>query len=298
MTAGVSFLVPVYNKAAYLPATLASIRAQVGEFPREHVFVDDGSTDGSLALVRDLTRDWPDVTIHVQANGGSAQATNRCIALARHDYVKFVDADDLLHRDATRLLLRALTPADACLAWCDRVMFQRGETPDLATPLATVQAEPLSEPLRPVLRNALFNPTQLLVRTAALRAVGGCDERVRHSQEYGMALRLAARWPFLHLPLPMAFQITGLPDSLSTDEGRQLQRVTRALGNFLSDHPDLDPATRRFAIRRAAGRAWLYARRHRGGGARWLWYKLRAGLPMRDAAGFVARCAEAFDKAS
>jgi len=298
MRAGVSFLVPVYNKAAYLPATLASIRGQSGDFPRDYVFVDDGSTDGSLGLLRALTKDWPDVTIDTQPNGGSAQATNRCIALARHDYVKFVDADDLLHRDATRLLLQAMAPTDACLAWCDRMMFQRGETPDLAAPLVTAQAELLSTPLRAVLRNALFNPTQLLVRTAALRAVGGCDERVRHSQEYGMALRLAARWPFLHLAQPMAFQLTGLSDSLSTDEGRQLQRVTRAVGHFLSDHPDLDPAVRRFAVRLAAGRAWLYARRHRRGGARWLWYKLRAGLPVRDAAGFVARCAEVFDDAT
>jgi len=294
MAAGVSFLVPVYNKAPYLPRTLAAIRAQRGDFPRQYVFVDDGSTDGSLELLRTLTRDWPDVVIETQPNGGSASATNRCIALARHDYAKFVDADDLLHGEATERLLGALAPSTACLAWCDRRMFAAGEVLDLAGPLADPAPRRIDEPLRLVLRNAQFNPTQILVRTATLRAVGGCDERVRHSQEYGLALRLAAHWPFLHLPLPMAFQLTGLADSLSSHEGRQLQRVTRAVGHFLADHPDLAPGLRRFALRRVAGRAWLYARRH-GGDRRFLWYKLRAYLPMRDAAGFVARCAAAFD---
>lgn len=294
MTAGVSFLVPVYNKAPHLPRTLAAIRAQSGDFPREYVFVDDGSTDGSLELLRALTRDWADVTIQAQANGGSAQATNRCIALARHGYAKFVDADDLLHREATARLLQALAPSSACLAWCDRQMFAAGQEPDLQRPLPELKPVRIDEPLRLVLRNAQFNPTQILVRTAALRAVGGCDERVRHSQEYGLALRLAAHWPFLRLAQTMAFQLTGLADSLSSHEGRQLQRVTRAVGHFLADHPDIDPKVRRFALRRAAGRAWLYARRH-GGGSRWMWYKLRAYLPMRDAAGFIARCAEAFD---
>jgi glycosyltransferase involved in cell wall biosynthesis len=294
MAAGVSFLVPVYNKAPYLAETLAAIRAQQGDFEREYVFVDDGSTDDSLDALRQLTAGWPNVTIHGQPNGGSAAATNRCIALARHDYAKFVDADDLLHRDATRLLLAALAPSDACLVWGDFTTFRSGAPPDTAAPLASIPAEAVGDPLRAVMRNALFNPTQILVRTAALRAVGGCDERVRHSQEYGLALRLAARGAFLHLPLLLAFQRTGMDDSLSANRPRQLQRVTQALGHFVADHPELAPALRRFAVSRAAGRAALYARRHRGG-AGWVWYKLRAFLPVRDAAGFIADCAAAFD---
>ena len=44
---GVSFVVPVYNKARVLPPVLDAMAAQQGDFPREFIFVDDGSTDDS-----------------------------------------------------------------------------------------------------------------------------------------------------------------------------------------------------------------------------------------------------------
>mgnify|MGYP000285991609 CR=1 FL=1 len=48
----VSFVVTVYNKAAFLPQVLDAIAAQKGDFARQCVFVDDGSTDDSLAILR------------------------------------------------------------------------------------------------------------------------------------------------------------------------------------------------------------------------------------------------------
>ena len=291
----VSFLVPLYNKAPYLAATLAAIAAQTGDFARQTVIIDDGSTDGSLALARRLAGQWPGTVIRSQPNGGSARATNACIALAEGEFAKFVDADDLLHRQATERLLAALAPSDAALAYADRTMFPDGAAPDLAAPLAAAPPRRLARPLRAVMRNAPFNPTQVLARVAALRAVGGCDERVRHSQEYGLALRLAERGAFLHLPLPLAFQRVGLAHSLSADEGRQLGRVTAALGHFVADHPGLDPGLRRFAVRRAAGRAWLYRRRHGGKAWRAGWRRLLSYLPIDDAPRFIARCAAELD---
>ena len=41
----VSFVVTVFNKAEYLPLVIRSLDAQIGDFEREYVFVDDGSTD-------------------------------------------------------------------------------------------------------------------------------------------------------------------------------------------------------------------------------------------------------------
>ena len=114
---GVSFIIPVYNKAAYLPKVLAAIAAQTGDFPREFIFVDDGSTDDSLNLLRELTQGWKNLTILQQANHGAAHATNRAIERASQPYLKFVDADDLLAAPATEVLLSALAPSDACLAY-------------------------------------------------------------------------------------------------------------------------------------------------------------------------------------
>ncbi len=50
--AGVSYVVTVYNKAPYLPAMLDALAGQAGDFERQFIFVDDGSTDGSLDILR------------------------------------------------------------------------------------------------------------------------------------------------------------------------------------------------------------------------------------------------------
>ena len=71
---GVSFLLTVYNKASYLPAVLTAVRGQTGDFSREIVIVDDGSTDESLAVARCVTEGWPDVRIVAQANAGASAA--------------------------------------------------------------------------------------------------------------------------------------------------------------------------------------------------------------------------------
>lgn len=294
---GVTFAVPLFDKAPWVRETLESIAAQRGDFAREIVVVDDGSTDGSAEVVADWARGRNDVVLIRQDNRGSAAATNACLAAARMPFVKFVDSDDVLHPDATAMLLAALADEPrAVLAYADRTTFADGTAPE-TRPCAVVTPRRLDDALPRVMRNALFNPTQILVRTEVARAVGGCDERVRHSQEYGLALRLAAAGPFVHVPATLAFQRVGIAGNLSADQGRQLARITLALGHFLSDRGDLPVALKRLAARRAAGRAWLWRRRHLREGllSSWSLRRLAAWLPPHDTAAFVLDCARAFE---
>lgn len=294
---GVSFVVPVYNKAAHLPRVIEQIARQQGDFRRQYVFVDDGSTDGSLDVLRDNTHGWENLVIETQANAGSAAATNRCIALATEPYIKFVDADDLIGDHATAMLLEALRDSDACLAYGRAVRYAGGEALDLAVRTEHPAITRIAEPLWPAIRNSMFNPSQFLARTDAIREVGGCDERVVFSQEYGLTLRLARLWPFLFLDLPVAWLPQAAPGRLSTNEGRQLQRVTKSLALFLADNPDLPARVKRFACRRAAGRSYKYARRRAGEGRFGPWFRrnLMAQLGLvGDAARFVEQCETAF----
>jgi hypothetical protein len=143
----------------------------------------------------------------------------------------------------------------------------------------------------------MFNPSQFLARTDAVKEVGGCDERVVYSQEYGLTLRLARRWSFLRVDAPVAWLPREAPGRLSTNEGRQLQRVTRSLALFLADYPDLPSDIRRLACRRSAGRAYKFARRRGGEAAfgRWFWRNLAAQVGLvGNAAAFVDACCGAF----
>ncbi|MFN0043622.1 MAG: glycosyltransferase family 2 protein [Alphaproteobacteria bacterium] len=296
---GVSFVVPVHNKAPYLARVLDAIRAQRGTFAREYIFVDDGSTDRSLELVRELTTDWPDTTILAQENRGSAHATNRGIERARYAFIKFVDADDLLVHDATAVLRAALGAGSACLAFGRAVAYDAAETPDLDSPLPRANEADIANPLRAALKNSLFNPSQMMARTACVLAVGGCDERVVHSQEYSLTLRLARNWPFARIDVPVTYRPRDVPGSLGSHNGRQLRRVTMACAHFLRDHPGLPADIARFAVRRCAARAWKFARRERGAGhlSRAFMLSLAATFGVvRDGAAHIEACARAFDE--
>ena len=207
----------------------------------------------------------------------------------------------MLAHDATARLLAALNGSDACLAFGDAVSYEAKTPPDLAAPMPlSADLERLRAPLKLALKNSLFNPTQFLARTEAVRAVGGCDEAIVFSQEYSLTLRLAARWDFLHMAAPVAYLPRTAPGRLSDDGGRQLQRVTLACASFLREHPDIPPQLVRFACRRAAGRAWKFARRHLGArpGSEWHWLNVRSfAAATGDAANFIERCAGVYDRA-
>ena len=96
MTAlAISVVVPVYNPGAYLRPLLDSLLAQT-ERSLEVVAVDDGSTDGSAELLRELAARDPRLVVVTRRNGGYAAARNSGIDAARGRWIGFADSDDWL----------------------------------------------------------------------------------------------------------------------------------------------------------------------------------------------------------
>ncbi len=93
----VSIVTPVYNAARWLPETIAAVRAQTFT-DWEQIFVDDGSTDGSLAIVEALAVEDPRFrSLRMPGNEGPSAARNLAIDAARGRFLAFLDADDLWH---------------------------------------------------------------------------------------------------------------------------------------------------------------------------------------------------------
>ena len=104
----VSFIIPVYNKSSFLKYVIKCLKNQSGDFEREFIFVDDGSTDNSYEIISSLTKDLKNTRILRQKNLGSANATNKGIKNARMKYLKFLDADDIILSETTDALLNIL----------------------------------------------------------------------------------------------------------------------------------------------------------------------------------------------
>jgi glycosyltransferase involved in cell wall biosynthesis len=118
----VSVLIPCFNAERWLGATLASVRAQTHR-PLEVVAVDDGSTDGTAALLESLA--GPDLRVLRQANRGQGAALNAGLAAARGEYLQFLDADDLLDPRKIELQLARLAEPGDAVATCEWGRFRR-----------------------------------------------------------------------------------------------------------------------------------------------------------------------------
>lgn len=95
MTPRVSVILPTFNRAEFLPAALASIRAQTCT-DWELVVVDDGSTDATRAIVEQHRLQVHQSTAYVwQKNGGPASARNAGLDRAHAPFIAFFDSDDL-----------------------------------------------------------------------------------------------------------------------------------------------------------------------------------------------------------
>lgn len=94
----VSVLLPCYNAASTLPRAIASLRVQtLSDF--EVVAVDDGSDDGTLALLEGWSRQDPRVHVLARPHAGLVEALNAGLSACRAEYVARMDADDHAHAE-------------------------------------------------------------------------------------------------------------------------------------------------------------------------------------------------------
>ena len=212
----VSFVVPVFNKSLYLKHVVNSISSQKGDFDKEYIFIDDGSTDDSLKILKKETRKLKNCKIISQKNKGSANATNVGINLAKKKYIKFLDADDVILSNATLCLLRLLEKnQESVLAYGLQRKVKNIKSVDLGEDFDFDKSLIIKTPILLAMRNSMFNPSQFLVRRELCQRSGGCDERVIHSQEYSLTLRLSRLGSFIKLNYPIAILPLNAPGQIS-----------------------------------------------------------------------------------
>ena len=217
MTAKVSILIPCYNAAPWLAATLDSALAQTWS-NKEIILVDDGSTDGSLDLARAYQAEG--VRVVAQANAGASAARNHALRLARGDFIQFLDADDLISpgKIAAQLTLLGERPAGT-VSTCTWGRF----TDDPAA--ARFVDEAVFRDFTPVdflvlagETGAMMHPSAWLVPRAVAETAGPWDESLSLNDdgEYFARVALASTGiAFCADPAARSYYRSGLTGSLS-----------------------------------------------------------------------------------
>jgi glycosyltransferase involved in cell wall biosynthesis len=290
---GVTLLCTVYNKEKFLPEVLAAIWRQVPDRPREFIFVDDGSRDRSVEIVRELTKDWPNCRIVEQPNGGPSSSTNTGIKLATQTYLKLVGSDDVLAPYATKRLIEILETTKTGGVFA-RIGFYR-DPAEIAFDEAAANAMPPVVPkdaLGEVIRHGVSGTSPTLFRTALVQQAGGCDPDI-FVEDFALALRVARLARIARFEHVVTWGPAADDTRIMVGQGHQAHHdFALALVNFLRAHPELVAEYGELACRRAAGRAWKYARRAAGLGwtSRYPWLNLQSYIkPPGNPAAFIEK---------
>ncbi|WP_373730582.1 glycosyltransferase [Bacteroides heparinolyticus] len=126
-----SIIIPVYNVEQYLRKCLDSVLEQSYEADYEVICVNDGSTDGSLAILEEYARQHKKIKTINQANKGLSEARNAGLRAAQGEYVWFVDSDDWIEHNALEILHKNIDNEDI-ICFNGKRYFEDGtqETPD------------------------------------------------------------------------------------------------------------------------------------------------------------------------
>ncbi|ANS74233.1 hypothetical protein AWM70_06245 [Paenibacillus yonginensis] len=114
----VSVIVPVYNVEAFLRKCLDSICGQTYS-NLEIIVVNDGTRDGSQAIINEYARKDTRIRPLVQANGGLSSARNTGMDAATGDYLAFVDSDDWVAPDLFEHMVRLAEDTQSDIVVCN-----------------------------------------------------------------------------------------------------------------------------------------------------------------------------------
>jgi glycosyltransferase involved in cell wall biosynthesis len=226
----VSCIVPTHNSERFLAEALDSILAQTWR-PVEVVVVDDGSTDGTPAV---LARYAGRVRALRCAHRGPAAARNRGLAAARGEFMAFLDADDLWHTDKlARQMARFEERPELDICLCHVQNFWAGELSDEE---ARFRDHRIATPL------AGYSPVALLARRAVFDRLGPFRTELRHVHDTDWFVRASERGALIELMPDVLVQRRLHPHNRSRLRGQAsrdeyLDLVKTRLDRLRTRHP-------------------------------------------------------------
>lgn len=266
----VSVIMPCFNAAPYIGAALRSVLSQPGA-DLDVVVVDDGSSDGSVDLVRAT---FPQVRVLTQRNQGPARARNAGIAAAQGDWIAFLDADDiwLAGKLQAQFDAMALVPGARMSYTAWHVWPCLDAEPDPAL-VAELRAADAKDPrwqgatgwIYPdLLLDCVVWTSTVLMQRSLIDEIGVFEADLRIGEDYDLWLRASRVTPIVRVPRPLALYRMHPHNTTrrAPDVNFQGQVLERAVRRWGLSGPDGREARGR-DVARALARTWNdYAEAH------------------------------------
>lgn len=253
MAVRVGVVVPVFNGERFLPEAIESVLAQ-DWVDRETIVVDDGSSDGTPALLEGFR--GRGVRTLRQENAGQAAARNRGVAASEADLIAFLDHDD---RWDPRYLSTAVRYLDATpragLVSTDAIAM----TPDgRLTPYVVRKKSrgPVYD-TRALLEGdaGTILPSATVLRRDLFRRAGGFDSALKGPEDVDLWLRLSLLTELHRVEEPLVHYRVH-PGGTSRNVRSNAENLLRSLAKLEREHPEFSGAYR-VPFRRMQGKQYL-----------------------------------------
>lgn len=229
----VSIIIPCYNGERFIREAVDCALGQ--SWPNlEVIVVDDGSTDGSAAV---LASYGDRIRVVRQENRGLPAARNSGIRASRGQFLCFLDADDYLTTEFAQRMARALQSSGAAIAYCgwQNIGAQgRSNKPHVPPDFEATGK------LESFLRSASPWPVHAaMIRAEMLLASGGFDESLPTCEDYDFWLRTALTRRIVRVDAVMAFYRHHPYGQMSANRWRQARFTWLIKRRFVKEHPEL-----------------------------------------------------------
>jgi len=231
-TPTVSIIIPTYNRAGFIARAMDSVRQQTWR-DYELIVVDDGSTDDSMEILHQLEKSEPRLRIvdHARGRHGPAGARNAGLAVARGEWIAFLDSDDEWMPDKLDIFMRAAAD-DVVLIGSDYQIIE-DESVNGRTMWSFIEEvmipwwahDPMIQPVIPAERlktdrHLLADPhvirmmtiggylwpqtSSVMVRRSIVEKVGRFDARLARTEDMDLWLKLIDAGRFVYIDQPLA----------------------------------------------------------------------------------------------
>lgn len=220
----VSVVIPSYNRAQYIPATLDSVLAQSFE-DFEIVFVDDGSTDETKSILDSYIQKDPRVRYIWQENSERAVARTNGINNSQGKYVCLVDSDDLWYPD--KLAKQVKTMEENSWVVFSYASVNRIDFDNNKLPIASRQHDGFSGNVfeKLLMRNFIPSVTPMFLREVALR-VGSQNSDFIPYEDWDFWLRISREGEFYHIKEPLGDYRIHADQSVQNVNAEKIEEVT------------------------------------------------------------------------
>jgi glycosyltransferase involved in cell wall biosynthesis len=212
---------PCYNDAPFIGDCVASVQsaARLAGIDVEHVVVDDGSTDATEAVLKQLAGLWPILTHRLPQNRGCSAALNVACHLTAADWLLVLASDDMVTERAIVEWRAAVQQhPTANVIYSDLELF--------GTERGLYRTPPFRHSL---LREKSIIPGASFLRRSLFAAVGGFDESLKSAQDWDLWVRadLVVGLRPVKLPVPLVRYRYHPAPRLHNESVRHIDQIRR-----------------------------------------------------------------------